>query len=213
MTTDDMILRLAADVRPVNPHAGVWRMAGALLAGGFVSLLAIDLVLGAPLRVVEQIGVMAFAVKFSYAVAMTAIAVSLLVTAGRPGQRLGIRLAWLLAPPIVVLAAAAMEFSQTAPSARESLVIGTTSSQCLAAIVLLSMPVFAALVWAFRWFAPTRLALTGFLAGLASGGMASVIYALYCPETAASFMLLWYTLAMTGAGLMGAAAGSRLMRW
>jgi hypothetical protein len=213
MNTDDLIRTLAADTRRVTPSAGAWRVAGALLAGGFVALLAIDALFGSPLRAVATTGVMVFAVKLAYAVSMTAVAASLLLVVGRPGQRLGLRYLWLLAPPLVVAAAAAMELGNVSPHARAALVLGSTWQTCLIGVVAMSVPVFAALLWSFRRLAPTHLRLAGFLAGLSAGAMASLVYALYCPETAASFMLAWYSLGMVVPGIAGALLGPRVLRW
>jgi len=213
MNTDDLIQTLAADTRRVTPGAGAWRVAAALIAGGFVALLAIDALFGSPLRAVAATGVMVFAVKLAYAVSMTAVASSLLLVAGRPGRRLGLRSLWLLAPPLVVAAAAAMELDTASANARASMVLGSTWQTCLVGIVAMSVPVFAALLWSFRRLAPTSLRLAGFLAGLSAGAMASLVYALYCPETTASFLLAWYSLGMVVPGIAGALLGPRVLRW
>lgn len=213
MNTDDLIAELAADTRPVRPGTAAWRIAGALLAGGFVSLIVLDMILGAPLRAVAKTGVMVFSVKLSYAIAMTAIAAGLLLTLGRPGHRIGLRWAWLLAPFTIVLAAASMEMTSITPQARIGLVLGSTWATCLTATIGLSVPVFMALLWAFRRLAATQVMLTGLLAGMTSGAMGCVVYALYCPEQAASFMLVWYTGGMLVSALLGAVFGSRLLRW
>ena len=213
MTTNDLIQALAADVRPVMPGASAWRISGALLAGGFLCLLGMDASFGPPLRAVAQTGVPVFAVKLAYAIAMTAISASLLLVTGRPGERLGMRWAWLLAPPLVVAAVAAMEANAATTGALATLFLGSTWQTCLIGVIVMSLPVFAALLWAFRRLAPTRLALAGFVAGICSGATASIIYALYCPETAASFMLAWYSLGMLVPGIAGALLGPRLLRW
>ncbi|GAC1578362.1 MAG: DUF1109 domain-containing protein [Sphingomicrobium sp.] len=212
MKTDDLIRTLGAAVRPVVPGASAWRIFAALLTGGFLGLLGMDAVFGSPLRAVSQTGVAVFAIKLAYAVAMTAISASLVLIAGRPGERIGLRYAWLLMPPAVVGVAAAMEISGAGEETRGALVLGTTWQTCLTGVVVMSVPVFAALLWAFRRLAPTRLSLAGFMAGVSSGATASLVYALYCPETTASFMLLWYTLGMLMPGLVGAVLGPRLLR-
>lgn len=213
MNTDDLIASLAADARPVRHGNGSRRIAVALLGGGLVSLIVTVLILGAPLHAVAAIGVMAFAFKLSYAIALTVAAAMLLLVSGRPGQRVGKRWAWLLVPIAVVGIASLMELAQAPAAARLPLVFGTTWRTCLATTMLISIPVYVALLWAFRRFAPTQRLTAGFLAGLSSGAMASVVYALYCPETSASFMLAWYTLAIAASGLVGAVLGLRLLRW
>ncbi|MGD9923667.1 MAG: DUF1109 domain-containing protein [Pseudorhodoplanes sp.] len=212
MNTDELIRTLAEDTRRVT-DAGAWRVAGALIAGGFVALLAIDALFGPPLRAVAATGVMVFAVKLAYAVSMTAVVASLLLVAGRPGQRFGLRYLWLLAPPLEVAAAAAMELGIASPHARAALVLGSTWQTSLISVVAMSVPVFAALIWSFRRLAPTRLRLAGCLAGLCSGAMASLVYALYCTETALSFLLVWYSLGMVVPGIAGALLGPRVLRW
>jgi hypothetical protein len=120
---------------------------------------------------------------------------------------------WLLLPTAVVIGAALMEQSMIAPQFREEAWLGSTWVTCFTAIATQSIPVFAGVIWAFRRLAPTNLALTGFLAGLTSGGAAAVVYALYCPETTASFLASWYTLGILTAGLIGYAVGPRFLKW
>ena len=56
-------------------------------------------------------------------------------------------------------------------------------------IATLSVPTFAAMAWATKGFAPTRLRLAGAAMGLASGGVAAAVYSLHCPEMAAPFLV------------------------
>lgn len=88
---------------------------------------------------------------------------------------------------------------------------GSMWLMCLLKIVLLSVPVFAGVLWAFRQLAPTRLRLAGLLAGLTAGSAAATIYALYCPETTATFLVS--SLGILAIGLIGALSGPRLLRW
>lgn len=213
VTTDNLIAELAGEVKPVVPGAAAWRIAGALLGGGVVALLMLYTWLGLPLQHVARTGVMVFAVKLAYAVAVTGLAAGLALISGRPGRRLGLRWAWLAVPPMVVAAAAAMQLSDAAGAARAGLVFGATWIQCLAAIALTSIPAFVLMLLAFRRLAPVRLRASGFLAGLSAGATASIVYALFCPETAAPFLLVWYTLGMIAPALFGAIAGPRLLRW
>ncbi len=213
MRTDELIAKLSSDLKPVTPGTPAWRISGGLIAGGVVSLLAIYARFGPPLGAVEATGISTFEVKLVYTVAMAVLAAVLLLGAGRPGQRKGWRYAWLLVPPLMIAAASSMELSGAPAAAKIALVFGTTWQTCLLSITLMSMPVFVGLLWAFRRLAPTRLRLAGFLAGLCSGATAGVVYALYCPETAATFLISWYTLGMLIAGLGGALAGPRLLRW
>lgn len=211
--TDELISRLAADVQPRHPAAAARRLAAGILFGAGLSLLLIVMVFGAPAASVQYTGIPAFTMKLSFAVAMAAAAGVLLYLAGRPGHKVGLRLLWLAFPPVLVALTAAMEISAIAPQFRDQAWFGTTWQTCLISISLLSLPVLAGVTWAFRRLAPTNLRLAGFLAGVTSGSTAAVLYALYCPETTASFLVSWYSLGIAAAGLIGWVLGPRLLRW
>ena len=213
VATDDLIRSLAADARPVRPGAAQMRLFGGLAAGALVALLALTLLLRTPLSAVVYTGVPAFTMKLAYAAAMAAATGLLLFASGRPGQRIGYRLLWLILPPALVGVNAIMELTMKAPQFREAALLGTTWQTCIAAIAGLSLPILAGVVWAFKRLAPTNLPLAGLLAGLASGSTAAVVYALFCPETTAAFLATWYTLGIGAAGLIGLIAGPRLLRW
>jgi hypothetical protein len=69
------------------------------------------------------------------------------------------------------------------------------------------------LIGAIRGLAPVRLRLAGAAAGLTAGGLAAAIYSLHCPESAAPFVAIWYTLGILLPAAVGAVAGPRLLRW
>jgi hypothetical protein len=64
-----------------------------------------------------------------------------------------------------------------------------------------------------RGLGPTNLRAAGAIAGLTSGGVGAAVYALHCPESAAPFIVIWYSLGMAAAGALGALLGPRLLRW
>ena len=91
--------------------------------------------------------------------------------------------------------------------------LGLSWKVCSALVFLLSLPIFAGLLWSYRAMAPTRLRLAGATAGFAAGAWSATIYCLHCPEVSAIFVLTWYTLGIALAALLGALVGPRLMRW
>jgi hypothetical protein len=101
----------------------------------------------------------------------------------------------------------------SSPAEWPALLFGSTFLRCLTAVSLASIPILAAMLWAYRILAPTRLPLAGFLAGLSAGAAAAVAYALYCTETTASFLIGSYTPAILVPAIVGALLGSRLLRW
>jgi hypothetical protein len=108
---------------------------------------------------------------------------------------------------------ALLALSGAGVSEREALVFGTTWRACAFNIALLSLPLFAALLWAMKGLAPTRLALAGATAGLLSGAAAALIYSLHCPELGAPFLGIWYPLGMLIPAAAGAIVGPRVLRW
>jgi hypothetical protein len=211
--TDELIERLASDVTPVRRGAVLHRLAAGIGLGVLVSFAGIVAWTGAPLQAVQGTGGAAFAMKLLFSLALFGIALLLLFAAGRPSHDVGKRWLWLLVPLAAVAISAATELQNATPPERAALWMGSTWQTCVTAIALLSLPVFAGLMWAFQRLAPTRLRLAGLLAGLTAGSASAVLYALYCPETTATFLLSWYSLGILAAGLLGFAAGPRLLRW
>jgi hypothetical protein len=211
MRTDDLISTLVAEARPVSP-AGP-RLAAALGGGGMTALLIMTAFLGAPLQAVPNTGTTAFAMKLGFTVAVAIISATACLAAGRPGDRPTRRLAYLAVPLLVVASVAAYELVRTPVVGREALLFGSTYTTCIAAVAGTSLPVLVLTTWVFRALAPTRLALAGFLIGLSSGSAAAVAYALFCPETTASFLLAAYVPAMLVPAVIGALIGPRVLRW
>jgi len=211
MRTDDLIADLAAS--PVATARPSLRIAGAMLGGWLVALVTLVLVLGAPLASLSQTGMLPFGVKSGFAIAFLAASVSAAIAAGRPGKKLSLRLALIAVPFLALLALMTLELSSTPRGNWGGLFFGTTYMSCIAAITLASLPVLVSTLWAYREMAPTRPALAGLLAGLSSGAAAAVAYALYCPETTASFLLAAYTPAALAPAVAGWLLGPRLLRW
>lgn len=213
MNTEQLIDQLSAVAEPRRPGAAVRRLVGGVSLGGATAALLILLMFGPPLGAVGATGIPAFTMKLLFALAMAGLAGVLLFASGRPGRQVGPRIYWLVVPPLVVAVTAAMEMSALPAPLRDDAWLGMTWQTCLLSVSLLSLPVLLGTVWGFKLLAPTDLRLAGSLAGLTSGATAAVLYALYCPETTATFLVSWYTLGIFVAGLIGAIFGPRLLRW
>ena len=61
--------------------------------------------------------------------------------------------------------------------------------------------------------ASSQPALAGALAGLASGGLATTIYAFRCNEDNPAFYGSWYTAAIVLMGITGHFLGKRVLKW
>ncbi len=213
MNTDDLILALARDTKPVSSWQGAVALVAALAAGATAAMALIALFLGDPLLGTHSVGVMTFGVKMAFTTSLLLLSAYLLYEAGRPGHEPQRGLPWLAAPFVLVATLAAIAVGNTPAAATRALIFGSSWQTCLLSVSFLSVPIYAALVLAFRRLAPTDLKLTGLLAGVASGSTAALTYALHCPETSPAFLLIWYGLGITLAGLAGRAAGPHLLRW
>ena len=213
MSEPDLVAALAADLRPV-PHYGVARrLLFALGLGVAVSTLLVVTGLGLRPDMPQAMGGSMFWIKAAYAAALCGVALWACERLARPGASAGGRILWLAPPLLAVAALAGWELSAAPASERHAMLMGGSARVCPWMILAASLPPLAALVWAVRGMAPTRLRLAGLMIGLAAGGAGAAAYALHCTESAAPFLAVWYTLGVAGAGLLGALAGPRLLRW
>lgn len=213
MKTDELITMLATGAGAVDAGVPQRRFALALGWGGFGALLLMAGLLGVrsdlPRMALEPM----FWTKLTYCTALAAAALALAARMARPGAGAGGWAAALVVPLLAMWLLAAFALSGAAGPEREALVFGVTWRACAFNIALLSLPLFAALLWAIKGLAPTHLALAGAAAGLLSGAAAALIYSLHCPELGAPFLGIWYPLGMLIPAAGGAIVGPRLLRW
>lgn len=213
MKTEDLIGELSRSAEPTRSYAAAIKLLGGLSIGAIAAMALLIVIFGAPLHEIAVTGVPAFAMKLAFAATMASIGGLLAYASGRPGRSIRSGILWLLVPPALIAICAAVELAAGPAAVREEMWFGTTWRTCLLTVSLVAVPIFLGIVWGFDKLAPTRLQATGCLAGVAAGAMSATLYALYCPETTATFLLSWYTLAIAIAGGMGAIVGPRLLRW
>lgn len=213
MDTHELITALARDTRPVRSGEALRALVFALAGGGAAATILSAIFLGNPFYGTEELAVMTFGVKMAFTSSLLLLSAFLLYRAGRPDYDPRTGSSWLAAPFVVVALIAALALFRVDEGARQALIFGLTWQTCLVSVSLLSIPVYALLVRAFRSFAPIDLKLTGMFAGFASGATAALVYALHCPETSPAFLLIWYGLGILVAGVAGRAAGPLLLRW
>jgi hypothetical protein len=211
--TNDLIERLAADLRPVRPAFLTLRLATGLAAGAAVSAALLIAGLGLRPDLAEAAWTSAFWIKFAYTLVLAGCAFAAVWRLARPGGRAtGVWLAIALVFGAVV-ALALVQLALAAPPDRMDLVMGGSASQCPWLIALLSAPILAGAIWAMRRLAPTDLTLAGWGAGLAAGSFGAWIYAFHCYEPGIPFLALWYTVGIVAVGALGALLGRVLLRW
>jgi hypothetical protein len=212
METEQLIRTLAADnayrARPV-----AYVLAVALLSAAPVSAAMFFATLGVRPDVMTAMHNPFFDMKFvvTLTMAVTAIAVSLHLS--RPEASLR-GWGWLLLIPAGILAVeigSEMMIPQRLPMMTR--LIGSNSRVCMTAIPLMSLPLLAAALVGLRRGAPTRPAVAGAIAGMLSAGLAATLYASHCTDDSPLFVATWYTLSTALVTMIGALAGSRLLRF
>jgi len=211
--TTDLMDTLAADLAPVRAHAVERRLGLALLGGAVIAFAGVIIGMGLRPDMPHALGTPMFWIKIAYALALALAGGWAVERLARPVGKLGHRAAWGLLPLVMIALAAVWQTMAASAAARMPLVMGTSAAYCPWLILLTATPMFAALVWAMRGLAPTRLALGGAAVGLTAGAAGAAIYALHCPEAGAPFVAIWYTLGIASAGAVGWLAGPRLLRW
>ena len=213
MRTDDLVKLLAAGVMPVPAGAVARRFAMAMGWGLTGAVLLLVFALGIRSDLAEAAGELMFWLKPAFAACLALAGLVAAERLARPGMRLGLVWAALAAPVLVVWLVAAVMLVDAAPAERADLILGDTWKECPLNIAFMSLPLFAATLWAMKGLAATRLTLAGASAGLLAGALGAVVYALHCPESTAPFLAVWYVLGIAIPTLAGAVLGPRVLRW
>jgi hypothetical protein len=212
MDTDQLINTLAADnahqARPVS-----FALALALLAAAPVSIFMFVAEMGVRPDVMTAMHNPFFDLKFAVTMALAAAAITISLHLSRPEASLR-GFVWLLAIPAGLLVAGIsgeMMMPQRLPMMTR--LVGSNSKVCLTAVPLLALPLLAASLIGLRHGAPTKPALAGAMAGVLSSGLAATLYASNCTDDSPLFVATWYTLATIIVAAIGAAVGSKVLRF
>ena len=213
MKTDELIAMLASGVAPVDTHMVRKRFQTALVWGALGALVVMLAGYGLRNDLAQAVALPMFWVKLAFPLAIAIPAVALTLRLSRPGVPLG--MLWIALPlPWLAMAVLAMvTLAYASPEARLPLVLGKTWISCAFNIAWVSTPVLVGMLWAVKGMAPTRPALAGACAGLASAAAGAAVYALHCPEMQAPFLAAWYMLGMLIPTAVGAAVGAKWFRW
>lgn len=213
MRTDDLISALAADARAEASSSLSQRALVSLGVGAAVTALAFLAMLGprADLLAPATLAATAGKIAVTGAVALAgALAALRLVSPGAPvGRAL-----WPLLAALVGLAIwGVWETAMLGAEGWRVRLVGSNASHCLMLAPLFALAPLAGFLAALRRGAPVRPARAGAAAGLASAGVGAAFYALNCTDDSPLFVFVWYSLATAIVMALGAAIGSRLLRW
>lgn len=215
MNTEMLIAELASDLHPVPAGSSRAHLRKGLISGAAIAAAAVVLwpSLGIRHDLGEAMSTGIFWVKLLYSGSLVYLGFQALDRLSRPDSR-PVHWARLFAVPLVMLAAITLLRLGAAPADNgESFWMGSSWAQCPLYVAGLSAPVFFGLLWSLSRLAPTQLGAAGAAAGLVAGGTAATVYALHCTESSPGFVLLWYSLGLGVASLIGAAIGRKVLRW
>jgi len=213
MKTDDLIAALSSDLDPVQPRAVGGRLGLGLGIGVAISAAVMVLWLGVRPDLMPAMHTGPFWTKFAFALSVAVLGFGLIDRLARPDGEGGMFGPLILAPLGIMIALAIYQLVGAPADAQMPMIMGHSSQVCARNIVVLSLPIFAALFWSLRALAPTRLTVAGAAAGVLAGAAGTLIYAFHCNESAAPFVAIWYSAGIAAMGLLGALLGRLLLRW
>jgi hypothetical protein len=212
MDTNELIKALAADTRP--PAASLssvwWGAAGlaiALAAAVFFAML------GPRPDIAAAAETPRFLFKFVVTITLAVSAFGLARALSRPDGTWREAMPYLAAAPALLAIAVIVEIFILPAGTWSSKLVGTNSIVCLTYIPLIGLGPLAIFLLALCHGAPTRPALAGAAAGLVAGGIAATFYAAQCTDDSPLFVATWYTIAIAGLALIGAATAARFAHW
>ncbi len=212
MDTNELIKALAADTRqPALSISSVWWGAAGL---AIVLASAVFFATSGPRPdIAAAAETPRFLFKFLVTITLAATAFGLVRALSSPGESWRNPLPYLAAAPTLTVLAAIVELIILPPDTWAARLVGTYSLVCLTYIPLLGIGPLALFLLALRNGAPTRPAFAGAVAGLLAGGIAAALYAVQCTDDSPLFVATWYTMAIAGLALIGAALAHRVVRW
>lgn len=210
---DDLIDRLATDLRPVPRNLLDRRLALGLATGMLAAAVLMLAWLGPRPDLANAIVTPIFWAKFAFTLVLTIAGFAAARKLSRPAGRLRNAAIATVAIIAVTGIAGIVQMMNAAPGEVRNLIMGGSALLCPFYIVALSGPIYVVSILVMRRLAPTNLSAAGFAAGLLSGAAGAFVYAFHCTESGLPFITLWYTAGILATALIGAALGRYVLRW
>ena len=213
MKTDQLIDMLSTNVEPVQQGRLRKTLVWALVVGGAAAFCLMLATVGLRTGVTDGFLPGYLTLKLLFTLSLIGVGAALLERLMRPGQDGRKLFAFLFLPFFIVVCAgvASLVFGQ--PMAWGRMMFGMHWATCLLCIPFFAVVPFAALIWALRKGAPTKLRQAGAIAGLVAGALGATAYAFHCPDDSVPFIAIWYGTLVALCGAIGAMLGPRLLRW
>jgi hypothetical protein len=211
-STENLIEGLAGRLVPVPAKLLERRLAIAVIGGAIFGLSLIVGLLGLRPDLRLATASSDFWCKLGYTAIIALVALAGARRLARP-EVTRINLTYFAVPIAVLVLLALFELSSASTGERSTLIFGATWRECPVLIAALSLPLLAILLRLFSGFATHRPRLTGAVIGVAAGATTAALYSLHCPESAMTFLLLWYSAGIMIVATIGAFIGPRVLRW
>ena len=212
MKTDDLINAIAADAETARAPIAriVWIGAGVGVV--VTALLYLSLL---PVRpdLMSAMGEWHFLLKWAFSLTLLGTALALMLRLARPQSVPGLDWLLLFAAPLVLTLGVVTEMFAIPSSTWFQTMVGTNAWGCIVFVPILSALPLIVMLLVLRQGATTRPALAGAVAGLVAAGIAATFYATHCQNDSPLFLAAWYVLATLFVAAVGAALGTRLLRW
>ena len=213
MKTEDLVAILSTNIEPVD-YKQVDRTFFAGLGAGFVLALGITVVgLGVRADLTTTRVMLFLFLKLAFTIGIVGVASIYLAKLSRPGGERKISSGLVILPFIAIVLIAAINLGFAPKSHWNKMIMGDEWLECLLSIPIIAIAPFAIAIWAVRRAAPTSLVRAGAFAGLVSGGVSAMAFALHCSDDSLPFIAVWYGSTIVLCTFAGAIFGSRLLRW
>ncbi len=215
MNTDRLIDMLSAELEAVNSGRLGKTLILAIVTGGAIAFGLMLVTVGPRPDLQSTAHIEWVAVKLLFALSVIGTSALLLNRSMRPGLEDATNWTLVLFPFLAALAVAlAVLLGQ--PQAWKELIVGATtisSMRCLLLIMFFAAIPLASVIYAIRQGAPTRLKLSGGIAGIVAGGIGAAAYAFNCSSDTIPFIAIWYGTAIVICAVIGSQIGPRVLRW
>jgi len=213
MKTDDLVAMLSTSVEPVDRRLVARTVCIAVAAASVLALGIMVIGLGIRPDLMTTSVFTLLLLKLVFTVVIIGVALIYLTRLARPGGERKTSSIMVAMPFIVIALLAATSLGFAPRSHWDAMIVGDQWLECLLSIPIIAIVPFAITIWAVRKAAPTDLVRTGAIAGLISGGVSAMAYALHCTDDSLPFVAVWYGGTIALCTLAGAALGPRLLRW
>jgi hypothetical protein len=215
MNTDRLIDMLSAELEAVSNGRLGKTLILAIVIGGAIAFALMLVTVGPRPDIQSTIHVEWVAVKLLFALSVIGTGALMLNRSMRPGLEDTTNWSVVFFPFLIALAVA-LAVLLGEPQAWRELLRGATaisSIRCLFLIVFFASIPLAVVMYALRQGAPTRLKLSGGIAGIVAGGIGAAAYAFNCASDTIPFIAIWYGAAIVICAVIGSQLGSRVLRW